>query len=171
LKILITGPEKCGKSEFAEEKAVSFKLPAYYIATMKPYGEHGQIRIKKHRLQRQGKGFITIEKQIDLDEIVIPYFESTVLLECISNLVANEIFDNKKSPERILQDILDLSEKSRNFIAVTTVFKTDNCNEETINYIETINFISNKFAEKCDKIYDCTLDNNIIRDVLTNPDA
>jgi adenosylcobinamide kinase/adenosylcobinamide-phosphate guanylyltransferase len=171
LKILITGHEKCGKSEFAEQKAVSFKLPCYYVATMNPYGEDGYKRVENHRRMRNGKGFITIEKQIDVNETIIPNFESTVLLECISNLVANEIFDNKKSPERILQDILVLSEKSHNFIAVTTVFKPDYLDKETVNYIETINFISNKFAEKCDKIYDCTLDNNSIRVVLTNPDA
>jgi adenosyl cobinamide kinase/adenosyl cobinamide phosphate guanylyltransferase len=94
-----------------------------------------------------------------------------VLLECISNLVANEIFDNKKSPDKILQEILELSEKSRNFIAVTTVFKPDCLDKETVNYIETINSISKKFAEKCDYIYDCTLDNNSILDVFINPDA
>jgi adenosylcobinamide kinase/adenosylcobinamide-phosphate guanylyltransferase len=171
LKILITGTEKCGKSEFAEIKALDFNLPCYYIATMKPYGEEGQKRVEKHRKMRSGKGFITIEKQVDINEVIIHNFQSTVLLECISNLVANEVFDNKKSSDIILQDIIELSEKSRNFIAVTTVFNAENCDKETINYIETINFISNKFAEKCDYVYDCSLDNNSILDVFINPDA
>ena len=40
---------------------------------------------------RAGKGFETIERYTELDELLIPK-DCVVLLECMSNLVANEMF-------------------------------------------------------------------------------
>lgn len=40
---------------------------------------------------RAGKGFETVERYTALDELVLPK-GSVVLLECMTNLVANEMF-------------------------------------------------------------------------------
>ncbi len=97
---LITGPPDSGKSLRAEELAVQGgRKNLYYLATMKVMDEEGSDRVKKHRAQREGKGFATIEQPYDiikaLDVIKAPK-ESTVLLECLSNLVGNELHDNPK---------------------------------------------------------------------------
>ena len=97
---LITGPPDSGKSLKAEELAVQGgRKNLYYLATMKVMDEEGSDRVKKHRAQREGKGFATIEQPYDiikaLDVIKAPK-ESTVLLECLSNLVGNELHDNPK---------------------------------------------------------------------------
>ncbi|MCR5232464.1 MAG: adenosylcobinamide-GDP ribazoletransferase [Lachnospiraceae bacterium] len=97
---LITGPPDSGKSLRAEELAVQGgRKNLYYLATMKVMDAEGSDRVKKHRAQREGKGFATIEQPYDiikaLDVIKAPK-ESTVLLECLSNLVGNELHDNPK---------------------------------------------------------------------------
>ncbi len=97
---LITGPPDSGKSLKAEKLAVQGgRKNLYYLATMKVMDEEGSDRVKKHRAQREGKGFATIEQPYDiikaLDVIKAPK-ESTVLLECLSNLVGNELHDNPK---------------------------------------------------------------------------
>ena len=94
MKILLTGGSACGKSTFAEQLAVGFPGPRYYIATMRAYDEECLRKIDRHRALRAGKGFETIEKQTDLDEIVLPG-RGTALLECMCNLTANEMFDDE----------------------------------------------------------------------------
>ena len=95
---LVVGGQNSGKSKFAEELAVkSGEGRLYYLATMKVCDEAGEERIRRHRRQREGKGFITIEVQYGIDraaEMMDEPAESVVLLECMANLVGNELYDN-----------------------------------------------------------------------------
>ena len=67
---LLTGGSACGKSYYAEASAVSaakrLKVPLYYVATMLPYGEEGEKRIRRHREQRKSKGFLRFQKFFSL---------------------------------------------------------------------------------------------------------
>ena len=92
--ILITGGSKCGKSAAAETIFDGFEGDKFYIAAMEPFGDEAQKAIERHRVMRQGKGFITIERSHNIDTLVIPC-ESTgscALLECLTTLCANEMF-------------------------------------------------------------------------------
>jgi adenosylcobinamide kinase/adenosylcobinamide-phosphate guanylyltransferase len=98
----VIGGQNSGKSQFAEELVVNSGTDRrYYLATMKVCDEAGEERIIKHRKQREGKGFITLEIPYAIDKAAYLMEEpehSIVLLECIANLVGNELYDN---PERI----------------------------------------------------------------------
>ena len=48
-----------------------------------------RARIEKHRRQRAGKGFVTIERGVDLAGLALPA-RGDVLLEDLGNLTANE---------------------------------------------------------------------------------
>ena len=92
MMILVTGGSGSGKSAFAEDCIVSFgNARRIYIATMYPFDEESKKRVKRHQAMRQGKGFDTLECYTGLARAAIPE-GSTVLLECMSNLVTNEIF-------------------------------------------------------------------------------
>lgn len=101
---LITGGSGSGKSAYAEkyichasnEKGFKEK---YYIATMQVFDDEGQCKIDRHRRLRAGKGFITIEQPRDIRDAVSKLQSEnclktgrSALLECMSNLVANEMF-------------------------------------------------------------------------------
>lgn len=101
---LITGGSGSGKSAYAEkyichasnEKGFKEK---YYIATMQVFDDEGQRKIDRHRRLRAGKGFITIEQPRDIQDAVSKLQSENclktgraALLECMSNLVANEMF-------------------------------------------------------------------------------
>lgn len=90
--VLVIGGSGSGKSEFAEH--ICMELPAEekrYIATMQAFDEESRARIAKHRKARSGKGFETIEQGTHLETVGLPQ-HCTALLECMSNLVANEVF-------------------------------------------------------------------------------
>ena len=95
MTVLVTGGSKCGKSHFAESLFNDFPGEKIYIATMQPYGEEAFAAIERHRKMRSGKGFETIEKYTDIGGVNVP--ESCgVLLECMGNLCANEMFCSEK---------------------------------------------------------------------------
>lgn len=89
---VVTGGSGSGKSEYAEriiaESGISDR---FYVATMESYGKEAKIRIARHQALRAGKGFCTIECPRKLDEISFGGKACrAVLVECMSNLTANE---------------------------------------------------------------------------------
>lgn len=89
---LVVGGAASGKSEYAEGLVLaSPHRPRYYIATMEPFDEEGRKRVEKHRRMRADKEFETVECYTDLASVRLPA-RGTVLLECIGNLAANELY-------------------------------------------------------------------------------
>ena len=88
---LITGGSGSGKSEYAEELICSLGDSRVYLATMKVSGEEGFTRIMRHLRQREGREFLTVEKETAIADITIPP-EANVLLEDMGNLLANTMF-------------------------------------------------------------------------------
>ena len=156
--IVVYGGSASGKSAYAEERALRLAgkegkavLPGrtdsrIYMAAMKPYGEEAQTRIRRHREMRAGKGFRTVERYTDVGGLDFPRHPAVILLECMSNLTANECFDsegymgrkrcgkaagqrsgdNAFSPEDvketaswIVRGIQDLSAKTEHLVVVT----------------------------------------------------
>ena len=92
MMILVTGGSGSGKSAFAEDCVIACgEMPRIYIATMYPFDEESRKRVKRHRDMRFGKGFETVECYTGLSGVKVPE-GCIVLLECMSNLVANEFF-------------------------------------------------------------------------------
>ena len=101
---LITGGSGSGKSAYAEKYICHMSnengyKEKYYIATMQVFDDEGQRKIDRHRRLRVGKGFITIEQPRDIKKAVEKLQSEnclktgrSALLECMSNLVANEMF-------------------------------------------------------------------------------
>lgn len=94
---LVTGGSCSGKSAFAEKLATEEKKkhPAgtlYYVATMVPYDEECRERIRRHREVRKDKGFATRECYTDLSCLTAEK-EDVFLIECLSNLLANEMYE------------------------------------------------------------------------------
>lgn len=91
--IVITGGAGSGKSEHAE-RLICAAAPdtRLYLATMEPNGAAAQARIARHRALRQGKGFATVERTVDLGGLSLPIRYQGILLEDLGNLVANELF-------------------------------------------------------------------------------
>lgn len=170
----ILGKQNSGKSALAEKLALqSGDSLRYYIATMKIRDEEGRKRVIKHREMREGKGFITIEREYDIPGVLRDIEDpgrSTLLLECVSNLVGNEIYDNPARCKRrkngelseesfageIAGDIKNLSEKVHNIIIVSNKYESDaeGYDDETRAYVRMLDRVNEKISRYSERIYD-----------------
>ncbi len=161
---VIIGGSGSGKSAFAEQyiDEIAGARRKYYIATMKVYDEEGQKKVEKHRTQRQGKGFQTIEcaSEIETAAKAVMEKESVVLLECMSNLAANEMFAEKEICEKsivvskILQGICKLRDKTGELVIVTNNISEEGTNYDatTVNYIAALGEINAALAQEADTV-------------------
>jgi adenosylcobinamide kinase/adenosylcobinamide-phosphate guanylyltransferase len=157
MRILLTGGSGCGKSTYAERLARSLPAPRYYIATMRPYDEECLTKIDRHRQQREDGGFITIERQTDVGGIVFPA-RGTALLECMCNLLANEMFDENGNErdvyDKILADVDALAQSCDTLIVVTNEVGGGAERHEagTLRYIETLGRLNCALAASSDLV-------------------
>lgn len=155
--VIVTGGASSGKSEIAENIAVKLGGKMVYVATMFPFGSDGEARVKRHRKLRNGKGFETIEKYTRLCEIVLDGYD-TVLLECMSNLLANEMFAyggaGEDSVTYISSDILKVVSATENIVIVTSEVFSDGIDydKQTEIYIKRLGILNRFLAENADVV-------------------
>lgn len=125
---VFSGGSGSGKSELAEKYAVHLWNKSgkksgglYYYATMRIWDREGEMRVEKHRKQRAGRGFITEECPSRLNTKIA---DSVILLECLSNRLANAMFsDRDEDPERLILDEIEaLSEKNSVVVVTNEIF-------------------------------------------------
>lgn len=151
------GGAASGKSGLAENLAFSSSAPRYYVATMMPHGSESQRRIKKHRLMREKKGFTTFECYTGLASLALPA-RGTVLLECLGNLTANELFApegaGSSAFDSMLAGIRNLEAQCDDLVVVTNDVFADGSDypAETINYLKVLGEINQAVAARFDRI-------------------
>ncbi len=92
---LVIGGNGSGKSAYAEKEVLAAGCGRmYYLATMRVLDEEMEKKVARHRRMRAGRGWLTIEQPVDIGQAanVISGDSSAALLECLSNLAANEMF-------------------------------------------------------------------------------
>ena len=157
------GGSASGKSEYAETCAVLAGGKRYYIAAMKPFGEEAQKRIARHHALRAGKGFETLERYTDLEGLCREQPDlagQTVLVECLSNLAANEMFEPEGAgasgtEEAILLGIHRLAELAGTLIVVSVdVFGEGRMPEDdmTMEYIRILGRVNTRLAQMADEV-------------------
>lgn len=148
--ILVSGANNSGKSAFAENLTSHIRGDRYYIATMIPKTEENLTRIKKHCRQREWLGFQTLELAYQVGNAPVAD-DAVVLLEDISNLLANCLFDKQENSVQVLSDICTLLERCNTLIAVTiTDLDISGYEGETKFYINSLNYLNSKLFELAD---------------------
>ena len=168
MTVLIIGVPDSGKSKKAEDIAMelSGSKRRIYIATMIPFGEEGRKRIEKHRKLRQGKNFETIECPINIKKLTKNderISGATCLLECMSNLVGNEMHDEQNSEcndeeltDYIIESIKALRDKADNLVVVSNSFPLDGegYDEDTKRYTRIVNMVNNELRKIADEVHE-----------------
>lgn len=154
--ILVTGGSGSGKSEFAEGLVLQLhKKPYLYIATMYPFDDECHQRIARHRKMRAEKEFDTLECYTGLKNADVSGY-GTVLLECMSNLTANEMYQESGAKDRCVEEILEgirsISDRCSHLVIVSNEIFSDGIDydEETRRYQRYLGEINRKIAELAD---------------------
>lgn len=117
---IVYGGSASGKSSYAESFAMSLQVEGrlLYIATMYPYkwntteiDPETMQRIERHRAMRADKGFDTVECYRHVEHIVAKR-QDVLLLECMSNLLANEMYLEQDSDDGGLAETMSEVEKT-----------------------------------------------------------
>ena len=160
---IVYGGSASGKSSYAESFAMSLQGEGrlLYIATMYPYkwntteiDPETMQRIERHRAMRADKGFDTVECYRHVEHIVAKR-QDVLLLECMSNLLANEMYlepDGNAGSDmvetmspvsnKIVQALIDLSTRVQELVIVTNDVFSDGgsltYDESTREYVKNL---------------------------------
>lgn len=162
---VVIGGSGSGKSDYAEALLDDFSGQKYYVATMQIYDDEMRRKVERHRMRRSNKDFETIEQHKDIAEVIPVITEAdrsrmkAVLIECISNLVANEMFaddvDNKTdTADKILSEIKQVAEVVDELVIVTNNVAEDGIDYDstTLEYIRTISDVNIGLSQMADKV-------------------
>ena len=133
--ILCSGGARSGKSEFAEQLALSLKGRKAYVATGQAFDDEMKDRIKKHQLRR-GKEWITFEIPLLLHENweQIKNVSDVILIDCLTMFTSNHIFahgdintqeDANRIESIILKELRLLLQEINNSNDKTVIFVTN----------------------------------------------
>lgn len=160
---IVYGGSASGKSSYAESFAMSLQGEGrlLYIATMYPYkwntteiDPETMQRIERHRAMRADKGFDTVECYRHVEHIVAKR-QDVLLLECMSNLLANEMYLEQDSnagsdmaetmspvSNKIVQALVNLSTRVQDVVIVTNDVFSDGgsltYDESTREYVKNL---------------------------------
>ena len=164
----------------------------YYVATMQVYDEEGKKKVERHQKMRAGKGFLTIEQPRRLEEAAKKVAAESVpaeiasaekvsagkvaaegvpagkivLLECMSNLVANEMFSEenlsavmdeakiKQLSHEIISGVTALQDSCDILIIVTNQIFEDGIRYDasTMAYIRLLGDVNRQIAERAEQV-------------------
>lgn len=165
MMVLIIGGSGSGKSAYAEDLACSLAeregTSKYYLAAMQVFDQEDERRVTRHRALRKGKGFLTIEQPVQIEKALVRMEtgKKTVLLECISNLTANEMFSEAKpkGQEEVVKvigrGIAQLRRETTHLIVVSNNVFEDGIvyDQTTMDYLSAMGKINRQLAAWADQ--------------------
>ena len=94
--IMVTGGSRSGKSVIAEQKAKEYgKRSVLYLATAIPIDDDMKERIRMHQ-ERRDPEWGTYEGYRDLGEVVKNTEKNTILLDCVTVMITNILFEEEE---------------------------------------------------------------------------
>ncbi len=106
--ILTTGGCRSGKSMYAQNRAEDLQGSRLYIATSPVIDPEMDERIARHKRQRQGRGWQTLEEELNLEAAVAGTFENDILLiDCLTLWVNNVLFSRTTEGRETTEEYME----------------------------------------------------------------
>ena len=161
MDIYISGGAKNGKSAFAQKRAKALAgergTPLCYVATMIARDPEDDTRVARHRKEREGWGFTTLEVPTDIlrvREMADP--AGTFLLDSVTALLQNEMFRedgtvDEGAAERVAGELEELVKGPGNWVMVSDYLFADPgpFGEYTEMYRKGLALIDRRMAGVC----------------------
>lgn len=169
MRIFISGGCKNGKSWLAQRYARDQGPLMYYIATMRPSDDEDRERIQRHQKDRDGWGFLTVERQSDILSVLSECdCSGSFLLDSTTALLANEMFCpdgviNRDAHIKTGKELAELLANIRNIVIVSDFIYSDAhiYDELTESYRKGLAYIDRVLVKACDIVLEVTAGNVI----------
>ena len=155
----ISGGCKNGKSFYAQRVARAGGKPLYYIATMIPHDDEDLARIRRHRNERAGWGFETLECGRDILRCLDRADpEGSFLLDSVTALLSNEMFTaggvDTDAPRRIAEALEHFIDRAPNTVLVSDYIFSDALLYDSLTeaYRRGLAGIDRRLAARCDNV-------------------
>ena len=163
MKVFISGGCKNGKSSYAERIAVKLAehaKPLYYLATMRPADAEDRARVARHKQNRSGLGFETVEISKNISSVKsFCDMSGTFLLDSVTALLAGEMFMpdggiNPNAYKKIAGELRDLLNCAGNMIIVSDYIYSDAIRYDALteDYRRGLAYIDICCAKTCDVV-------------------
>jgi adenosylcobinamide kinase/adenosylcobinamide-phosphate guanylyltransferase len=171
LRIFISGGCKNGKSYIAQRLAkCQSKGGSYYLATMRPCDNEDIERIERHRREREGWGYTTIEQPVDILKCLdFCDINASFLLDSTTALLANEMFPadnnvNMGASRKIAGELVSLCKQVNDIVVVSDYIYSDAVlyDELTEAYRKGLALIDRTLAAVCDVVLEIAFGSIII---------
>ena len=157
MSTFISGGCKNGKSFYAQRIAKASGTPLYYIATMIPHDSEDDARILRHRDERDGWGFETIECGCDILSCLDHADPNgSFLLDSVTALLSYEMFDadgfHPEAAEKIAAELSEFVRRAPNTVLVSDFIYSDAAiyDDWTEAYRRGLAHIDRTLAKMCD---------------------
>lgn len=159
MSTLISGGCKNGKSFYAQRIAKAGGTPLYYIATMIPHDGEDDARIQRHRQERAGWGFETLECGRNILSCLDRADErGAFLLDSVTALLSNEMFApdgvDMNAPEQVATALTEFARRAPNTVFVSDYIYSDAMRYDPLTeaYRAGLALIDRRLAACCDNV-------------------
>jgi len=137
---------------------------------MKPVDAEDEERILRHRRERDGWGFVTVEQPVDIENILEKCgHSSSFLLDSLTALLANEMFlpggsVNEHATEKTADGLSRIIDSVKNIVIVSDYIYNDALAYDplTEKYRESLAKIDQAAAQSCDVVLEIAYANAIV---------
>ncbi len=117
--VLITGGSRSGKSAHAQQLAEGEPGSHTFVATCPPIDEEMRERIRRHREDREGRGWSTVEETLDLVGAIRRIPDGGVLLvDCLTLWINNLMYRSEQDGREVGED--EMVELAQELVGVAT---------------------------------------------------
>lgn len=154
--IFITGGQRSGKSNYAQQIALSLSENPVYLATSRIWDEEHQKRIERHKADR-GTEWTNIEEEKQLSNHRLE--NRVVLVDCVTLWATNFFFDNNSDVDLSLAMIKEefdkLIQQEAQFIFVSNEIGLGGTSENKAQrlFMDLQGWINQYIASKANRVY------------------
>ncbi len=154
--IFITGGQRSGKSNYAQQIALSLSENPVYLATSRIWDEEHQKRIERHKADR-GTEWTNIEEEKQLSNHRLE--NRVILVDCVTLWATNFFFDNNSDVDLSLAMIKEefdkLIQQEAQFIFVSNEIGLGGTSENKAQrlFMDLQGWINQYIASKANRVY------------------
>ncbi|WP_080904697.1 bifunctional adenosylcobinamide kinase/adenosylcobinamide-phosphate guanylyltransferase [Parabacteroides sp. Marseille-P3160] len=153
--VLVTGGQRSGKSNYAQQLARSLSSNPIYLATSRVWDDEYRQRILRHQLDR-GSEWTTIEEEKELSRHCLK--DRVVVIDCVTLWATNFFYDTKgdidASLEAIRRELDRLLEQEAYLIFVTNEIGLGGVSADTMQryFTDLLGWTNQLIASRADEV-------------------